>query len=1529
MRLYYRVFKVDCLKRLLPILLFFCSLPALRGQTSAGTDFWLTSMVNWVGSDSFFVIVSAEKSTKATIDIPRLGFTQNLSLNFNDLQRVYIPSGYKPGIIDSIYECGIHVTSDLPVSVYTLSAQSATTDASCIFPTAVQPPGGTFYISNPPVYNVGYNRKNSAAIVAIDDSLQVEITPSVTTSSGRSGGNKYIVRMRKGQVYMFTASGKVGLEGSLIKASAGKRIAVFSGDECVAVRCGACDHVYEEIPPTTVLGKNFVITPFLNQNKGYDYQVVAMDAGTRVEENGVLLTILNAGQTYYRKVWGDSSFCISASKPIMLVQYMTGISCQSPRGGDPAMLVINPLEQTISYAMVATSNTTLVKTHFMTIAVPKSGLDSVYLDGALLNRTDFDTVSCGNYFFYRTSVAAGNHRIQCRFGFICYLYGIGSAESYAYSAGMGMRNLQRYIISESFPGCDSGFIVKLSSKGDSATAFRWLFNNSQTDTVSNPFFYVSKPGVYPVKLRYKTLGKNFWDSTITDVLVEKPLYSDFITFTNRVVCDTAYTLSLPNAPVFTYLWNTGATTPTIRVKQNGKYKVRITNTKTGCIAYDSCNLTFQNAIKAKFGHYMTKFCPGIPLYLYDSSRVNGDTISAYRWYADGYLKSSNKNDTIKSPRANNYEVKLVISTVKGCMDSTVKSILISDFPQARAGVTRYDSCFGTNLFRFNNGSTTNVGRITRLKWIFSDGDTSNKLQPIKHFQDSGTHTFRLVAFSETGCIDTTDVLPVVVYPVPRTAMLITDSSVCLKGNYFEFKNNTPRDSRAQKFLWAFSDGTGTTFENPGRIPFDDTGTYQVKFVASFAATGCGDTARRIFRIYPDPDASMVVDSSNFCLNRNYYQVRSTSDRKGWPGEKLRWDWGDGTSTADTSPYRIRYTSAGTFRIRLIYETGKGCYDTAFKNVVVYNSPKASWMITDSNRCDKSNYFQISNTSVAPGNARWTWVFGDGNTSTVKSPGKLTYSKAGSYNAWLAVRDPLTGCTDTSRKLLRVFQFPALKLRVSDTARCFVGDTFVFRDSTPYGVSASRLWQFPDKTDTAMVISRTFPAAGFHQVRLIGGIPGICADTTAVTVRIRYNGNPLKASQRTDSKCAPAKADLLATGGNTSWTYNWLDVVNNRTLTGDNVSGILFGQSGRYPLLLTATDPAGCVFKASDTITLYDGPRLSISHINADKQCLKNNVFALTGSVLGGSAPFSISWDLDEGKTASGMAVTPYSYSNPGSKNIRAVIEDQNKCKDTSFSSAMVYQGPGSRISSDSGCTGNILRLVQQNDLPANRISRVSWLLNNSEVFRGSPYLHLLGAPGMYQLRVVTTSTDNCTDTSLTVQIRSLPKPVAKFGLQQGTASALGVPVTFTDSSTGATAWEWKTSDNNYGYSNSFYYLYPFTGETTMRLIVKNSDGCADTAFRIFILESGDDGWVPTAFTPNGSGLNDRFLVSGLSAVTSYRMIVFNRWGEKVYESTRPEEGWDGTYKGQPAMEGSYSYIISVVYFNGKRRVFNGEVTLLR
>ncbi len=93
---------------------------------------------------------------------------------------------------------------------------------------------------------------------------------------------------------------------------------------------------------------------------------------------------------------------------------------------------------------------------------------------------------------------------------------------------------------------------------------------------------------------------------------------------------------------------------------------------------------------------------------------------------------------------------------------------------------------------------------------------------------------------------------------------------------------------------------------------------------------------------------------------------------------------------------------------------------------------------------------------------------------------------------------------------------------------------------------------------------------------------------------------------------------------------------------------------------------------------------------------------------------------------------------------------------------------------------------------------------------------------------------------------------------------------------------------------------------------------------------GSDTNIPTGFTPNGDGINDVFRPLGAGEfLNNYEMVIFNRWGQEVFRSVDPQNGWNGDFRGQKALTGVYAYIISYRNVYGEDKIFKGNVTLTR
>jgi len=148
--------------------------------------------------------------------------------------------------------------------------------------------------------------------------------------------------------------------------------------------------------------------------------------------------------------------------------------------------------------------------------------------------------------------------------------------------------------------------------------------------------------------------------------------------------------------------------------------------------------------------------------------------------------------------------------------------------------------------------------------------------------------------------------------------------------------------------------------------------------------------------------------------------------------------------------------------------------------------------------------------------------------------------------------------------------------------------------------------------------------------------------------------------------------------------------------------------------------------------------------------------------------------------------------------------------------------------------------------------------------------------------------------------------------------------------------------------NAYYYVWkPFDGTvdnpninnpiatplttTTYTVYGRSLNGCVDSAFVTIIVDSTLNTGIPSAFTPNGDGLNDIFRPIGLkySRLVDFRIV--NRWGQEVFYSNSNEKGWDGTFNGTPVDAGVYYYQIIVAQPGGAGTniSYKGDVTLVR
>jgi len=177
-------------------------------------------------------------------------------------------------------------------------------------------------------------------------------------------------------------------------------------------------------------------------------------------------------------------------------------------------------------------------------------------------------------------------------------------------------------------------------------------------------------------------------------------------------------------------------------------------------------------------------------------------------------------------------------------------------------------------------------------------------------------------------------------------------------------------------------------------------------------------------------------------------------------------------------------------------------------------------------------------------------------------------------------------------------------------------------------------------------------------------------------------------------------------------------------------------------------------------------------------------------------------------------------------------------------------------------------------------------------------------------------------------IRVNPRPTAAFTYSPKNA-IVDESVYLHYTGTGASDWTWYIDNKNAVTGSVSEYITSFgeKGRRSIKLVSQNQFGCSDTALNVINIGYEYKIYVPNVFTPDGNTVNDSFKAIGFN-LKSIHMSIYNRWGEMIFESFGVNDAWDGSFKGQPVMEGVYIYMIDAEATDGEHTYLNGNVTVM-
>lgn len=544
-----------------------------------------------------------------------------------------------------------------------------------------------------------------------------------------------------------------------------------------------------------------------------------------------------------------------------------------------------------------------------------------------------------------------------------------------------------------------------------------------------------------------------------------------------------------------------ARTVTRRYADTGSYQVKlVVRDSKGCA--DSMVINgYVTITKARAGFKAPdrRSCPGSPVSFINESQLRGGVFS---WdFGDGG-RSAEDNPKYAYAKPGLYSVILSVRDFAGCQASdTQKAYILVDTPDASFALSdTFSRCPPLSpRFDFKGKYASD------FSWTFGDGNRSSLSNPNQIFLYPGNYLTTLVVTSPGGCRDTATQKIRILGPMGSPSLTNTVGCDTVRTT-FRVLNALDVDS----VIWDFDDGAAVTKTLSISHEYVRPNFYSPRIILK-NSEGCKvslplwDTIKT-FGIVP----GIKISNTLFC-DRATVSFSDTSRIVGNLKDR-NWDFGNGVRSSLANPV-IPYPTPGLYGVSLQITTREGCSGSlALPGVIrVVRTPRAA-IIGDSSLCvDRSIRFQGLETTQPRDTSelRWSWSFGNGQTSSSPSPPEQTYPRPGRYSLRLLLRNS-SGCTDTLLRSIRVDSIPDVVLP-PDTTVC-LGQNLVLMASgaTTYrwlpparGINCttcSGTIALPDSTTTYIVQgTNSFGCVGKDSIRVQVIRPGIVTTSTHDTM----------------------------------------------------------------------------------------------------------------------------------------------------------------------------------------------------------------------------------------------------------------------------------------------------------------------------------------------------------------------------------------------------------------------------------------------
>ncbi len=399
-------------------------------------------------------------------------------------------------------------------------------------------------------------------------------------------------------------------------------------------------------------------------------------------------------------------------------------------------------------------------------------------------------------------------------------------------------------------------------------------------------------------------------------------------------------------------------------------------------------------------------------------------------------------------------------------------------------------------------------------------------------------------------------------------------------------------------------------------------------------------------------------------------------------------------------------------------------------------------------------------------------------------------------------------------------------------------------------------------------------------------------------------------------------------------YQWeFDVLGKKEVFTTENLNYTFPQIGSYKGILIANPgQKPCTDTAKFIINIF--PEIKADFEYKYDTCVAGPITFTNTSYTGSKKFRQYLWKFGDG-TTSGAKDPIHVFKKPGKYDVELTVLDTNGCKTARKRTINYFPAPAVIIIEPSSFKGCVPLSVFFNNLstPIDSTYKIEWTFGDGGVSNKISPTYTYNKIGIYDVSIKITTPIGCKASAYFPKwITVRPAPIAAFECNPESITSLNPTVSFTEKAKDAVSWSWRIGKEYSTNLRNPTYTFKDTGLYLVKLIVRHQNGCLDSVAKRIDVVPDIRYFLPNAFTPNFDSKNEEFKGIGLlDGIKDFKMIIWNRWGEQIFETDSPYVGWNGRKRNEGEMSPDGVYLYQVQFRGPRGNPFNykGFVTLLK